>query len=143
MSVVEADLDDDGSLSEEVYLDALVQRVTPAVSLFNNVRRLQIFKGFLIFATLNDADGNCDNERTSTRSLRHCHVEAVEGFITYDNQEHYARVASFVIHTTIKRWGWLGRFRHRTGGGGARRPNTKGKDDQEDHIAHADVFICG
>ena len=58
MSVVEADLDNDGGLSEEAYLDALVQRAPPIVSLLNDVGCLQIFKGFLIFAVPDEADGN-------------------------------------------------------------------------------------
>ena len=67
MSVVEADLDNDGGLGEEVYLDALVQWAPPAVSLRNNIGHLQ------------------------------------KGFITHNNQEQCACVASFIIHTTIKR----------------------------------------
>ena len=50
------------SLSEETYLDALVQRAPPAVSLLNDVRRLQIFKGFLIFAAPDGADGDSDDD---------------------------------------------------------------------------------
>jgi hypothetical protein len=52
MSDVEANLDNDGGLSEEAYLDALVQQAPPAVSLLNDVGCLQIVKGFLIFAAL-------------------------------------------------------------------------------------------
>ena len=81
MSVIEADLDDDGGLSEKAYLNALVQRDPPAVSLLNDVGRLQIFKGFLIFAAPDNADGDSDNKCTSTRlsrglpDLLHCHTE--------------------------------------------------------------------
>ena len=50
------------SLSEETYLDALVQRAPPAVSLLNDVRRLQIFKGFLIFAAPDGADGDSNDD---------------------------------------------------------------------------------
>ena len=45
MSTVEADLEDDAGLQPESYLDALVARAPSAVSLLNDVRRLQIFKG--------------------------------------------------------------------------------------------------
>ena len=58
MSVVEADLDDDGDLGEEAYLDARVQRAPPAVSLLNDVGRLHMFKGFLIFAAPEKVDGD-------------------------------------------------------------------------------------
>ena len=55
MSVVEADLDDDGGLGEEAYLDALVERAPPAATLLNDVGRLQIVKGFVVFAAPDDA----------------------------------------------------------------------------------------
>ena len=60
MSVVEANPDDDAGLGEEAYLDALVDRAPPAATLLNDVCRLQIFKGFLVFATPDDADGDDD-----------------------------------------------------------------------------------
>ena len=42
MSAVETDLDNDGGLRSEAYLDALVNRALSADSLLNDVRRLQI-----------------------------------------------------------------------------------------------------
>ena len=98
MNAVEADLDGAGELSKEVYLDPIAQRALPAVSLLNNVCRLQIFKGFLIVAAPDDANGNSDNERTVKRSSCglpascHCRTETVEGFITNANQEQCACV---------------------------------------------------
>ena len=50
MSSVEADLEDDSGLQPESYLDALAARAPSAESLLNDVRRLQIFKGFVVFA---------------------------------------------------------------------------------------------
>ena len=50
MSGVEADLVDDEGLQLESYLDALAVRAPSADSLLNDVRRLQIFKGFVVFA---------------------------------------------------------------------------------------------
>ena len=58
MSIVEADLEDDAGLQPESYLDALAARAPSAVSLLNDVRRLQIFKGFIVFVPPgNAADG--------------------------------------------------------------------------------------
>ena len=42
MSAIETDLDDDGGLRSEAYLDALVDRAPSVDSLLNDVRRLQI-----------------------------------------------------------------------------------------------------
>ena len=50
MSSVEADLEDDAGLQPESYLDALVVRAPSAVFPVNDVCRLQIFKGFVVFA---------------------------------------------------------------------------------------------
>ena len=55
MSIVEADLEDDAGLQPEPYLDALAARAPSAESLLNDVRRLQIFKGFVVFATSENA----------------------------------------------------------------------------------------
>ena len=84
MSVVEADLDNDGGLGEEAYLNVLVQRAPHTVSLPNNLGRLQLFKWFLIFVAPDDADGDGNNGRTLTHSLRglpallHYHTETFE-----------------------------------------------------------------
>jgi hypothetical protein len=50
MSIVEADLEDDAGLQPESYLDALAGQAHSVESLLNDVRRLQIFKGFVVFA---------------------------------------------------------------------------------------------
>ena len=65
ISVVKADLDDDGSLSQEAYLYALVQRAPPAMSILDNISHLQIFKGFLIFAAPDNVDGDGDDNLLS------------------------------------------------------------------------------
>ena len=57
MSAVETDLDDDGGLRSEAYLDALVDRAPSVDSLLNDVRRLQIYKGFIVFAPPDDKCG--------------------------------------------------------------------------------------
>ena len=59
MSVVKADLGDDGGLCEEAYLDVRAQQASSAVSLLSDVGRLQIFKGFLILAAPNRARPPC------------------------------------------------------------------------------------
>ena len=69
MSVDEADLHDDGGLGEEAYLDALVNRAPPVATLLNNIGRLQIFKGFLVFAVPDDADGDGDNDLLSKNEV--------------------------------------------------------------------------
>ena len=67
MSVVKADLKDDGGLGEEAYLDALMERAPPAATLLNDVGHLQIFKGFLVFAAPDDAD--CDDDLLSKNKV--------------------------------------------------------------------------
>ena len=50
MSSMEADLEDDAGLQPESYLNALAARDPYAVSLLNDVQRLQIFKIFVVIA---------------------------------------------------------------------------------------------
>ena len=56
MSVVEADLDNDGDHRAEAYLESLIARDPSVVSLLNDVRRLQTCKGFLVFAAPDDSE---------------------------------------------------------------------------------------
>ena len=65
MSVVEAYLDSNGGLGEEVYLDVRVQRAPPAATLLKGVGRLQISKGFLVFAAPNNVNGDGDDDLLS------------------------------------------------------------------------------
>ena len=69
MSVVEADLDDGGGLSEEAYLDARVQRAPPAVSLLSDAGHLQISKGFLISAAPDEDNGNSNDDLRSKNEV--------------------------------------------------------------------------
>ena len=57
MSAIETNLDDNGGLRSEAYLDALVDHAPSVDSLLNDVRRLQIYKGFIAFAPPDDKCG--------------------------------------------------------------------------------------
>ena len=56
MTDVEADLDNADGLKSDFYLAALIARAPPVASLLSDVRRLQIFKGFLAFAAPDNSE---------------------------------------------------------------------------------------
>ena len=69
MSAIETDLDDDGGLRSEAYLDALVDRASSINFLLNNIRRLQIYKGFIAFAPPDDKCGAGELSKSEVEAM--------------------------------------------------------------------------
>ena len=98
----EADLDEDGGLCPEDYLDALVARTPSVESLLQDVRRGHLFRGFLAYSSPDNSDDATLLSKTEVEamlSLEHVDWERLHNDLLSAIYEHRATSTN---NTTIR-----------------------------------------